>query len=98
MAYLYQPLHFGVIKLISWVVSSTLKAKKRISICGEMASDCRLTALLLGLGLKELSIRPAVFLELQEKIRTISVYESKQRVKEYLDSGNLEVLEALVIE
>ncbi len=98
VAYLYQPLHFGVIKLISWVVSSTLKAKKRISICGEMASDCRLTALLLGLGLKELSIRPAVFLELQEKIRTISVYESKQRVKEYLDSGNLEILEALVIE
>ena len=96
VAYLYQPLHFGFLTLMSWLIMAADKLRKPIFICGEMASDSRYTALLLGLGLTKLSVRPAVARELEEKIRNISVEESKKSVQEFLASGNTKILELLV--
>ena len=58
VAHLYNPLHPAVLRLIQFAVEAALRARIPVSVCGEMAGDPRFTALLLGLGLRDLSMAP----------------------------------------
>jgi phosphotransferase system enzyme I (PtsI) len=53
-------------------------------MCGEMASDKRYTALLLGLGLTEFSMHPASVLEVKRAIMNADVDALKTRTREIL--------------
>ena len=55
-----------------------------VSMCGEMASDKRYTALLLGLGLTEFSMHPASVLEVKRAIMGADVAALKTRTREIL--------------
>ena len=59
VAHLYQPLHPGLLRLLRAVRRSAARAGVRLSVCGEMASDPALLAVLIGLGLTEFSMTPA---------------------------------------
>jgi len=54
VAHLFDPLHPGLLRLLQFTANAALRARIPISICGEMAGDPRYTALLLGLGIREL--------------------------------------------
>jgi phosphotransferase system enzyme I (PtsI) len=54
----YQPLNGAVLFLIEQVAKAGEKFGKEISICGEMASEPLYVPLLLGLGLRNLSMHP----------------------------------------
>lgn len=56
VAHLYNPLHPGVLRLIQATVEAAKRARIPISACGEIAGDPRFTPLLLGLGIRELSM------------------------------------------
>ncbi len=56
VAHLYNPLHPAVLRLVQFTTEAALRARLPISVCGEMAGDPRFTALLLGLGIRELSM------------------------------------------
>src|SRR5207253_3656141 len=58
VAHLYNPLHPAVLRLIQFSVEAGLRARLPVSVCGEIAGDPRFTALLLGLGVRELSMAP----------------------------------------
>ena len=58
VAHLYNPLHPAVLRLIQFAIEAALRRGMPISICGEMAGEPRFTALLLGLGLRNLSMAP----------------------------------------
>ncbi|MBT8132140.1 MAG: phosphoenolpyruvate--protein phosphotransferase [Gammaproteobacteria bacterium] len=66
--YLYDPLNPAVLKLISMVIMAGEKAGKPVILCGELASDHRICRLLLGLGLRHLSVHPASLLEVKDVI------------------------------
>ncbi len=55
MSYLYNPAHPSVIRLIQMIVVEANRNGIPVSVCGELAADPRFTALLLGLGVHELS-------------------------------------------
>ncbi len=59
VAHLYQPLHPGILRLLRLVRRAAARAGIRLSVCGEMASDPALLAVLIGLGLTEFSMTPA---------------------------------------
>ena len=61
--YLYDPVHPAVLRLIHEVIASGIAAGIPVSMCGEMAGDPRYVRLLLGLGLRELSMQPRSLLE-----------------------------------
>lgn len=65
---LYDPLHPAVLKLIALIIRTARGANKRVTLCGEIAGDVRYTALLLALGLTDLSMHPGVILEVRERI------------------------------
>ena len=58
VADLYQPLHPGLLRMIRFVVESAALAGIPVSVCGEMASDPRCAPLLVGMGLRRLSMSP----------------------------------------
>jgi phosphotransferase system enzyme I (PtsI) len=68
VAHLYDPLHPAVISLIASVAERANRAKVPIAVCGEMAGDVDLTRLLIGLGLRQLSMHPAFLLEVKQRI------------------------------
>jgi phosphotransferase system enzyme I (PtsI) len=52
---LYQSFHPSILKLIKMAVNAAHRYNKRVSVCGEMASDPLAAVLLIGLGVDELS-------------------------------------------
>ena len=75
-AYLYDPLHPGVLKLIKNVIDVAHTAGKRVSVCGEMAAEIEFTLLLVGMRLDELSMSPITIPSVKRLIRSISLVES----------------------
>src|SRR6266436_3220150 len=58
VAYLYHPLHPAFLRLLKGAIDGANGAGKPISVCGDMAGDPAFTWVLLGLGLRSLSMSP----------------------------------------
>jgi len=71
--YLYDPLHPSILRLIQLVIQAGRRAKKPVSMCGEMAGNPLYIPLLLGMGLREFSMQPGSLLEAKRIIRTTDI-------------------------
>jgi phosphoenolpyruvate-protein phosphotransferase (PTS system enzyme I) len=92
VAHLYNPLHPAVLRLIQFSVQAALRAKKPVCLCGEMAGDPRYTALLLGLGITELSMAPSNIARVKQRIRALDVVAASRRasaIMDQLDDGRI---------
>jgi phosphotransferase system enzyme I (PtsI) len=58
IAYLYDPAHPSILKLIKHVIDSSKQLNISVGMCGEMAGELLYTLLLIGLGLREFSVSP----------------------------------------
>lgn len=72
VAELYRPTHPAVIRLIKRTIDAATDNGIWTGICGEMAGDIRLTPLLLGLGVEELSVGPQQVPRVGQAIRSLS--------------------------
>ena len=68
VAHLYDPLHPAILNLLAGIIRGAKKAGLPVAVCGEMAGDARLTRLLLGLGLRILSMHPAHLLAVKQQV------------------------------
>jgi phosphoenolpyruvate-protein phosphotransferase len=64
-------LHPAVLRAIKLVADAGARAGKRLSVCGEAAADPAVAALLIGLGVRELSMSPAASPRVRQRIRTL---------------------------
>jgi phosphotransferase system enzyme I (PtsI) len=77
VAYLYQPLHPAILRLIKGVIEAAHVAGKWVGMCGEMAGEPLAIPILLGLGLDEFSMNAAAIPEAKAIIRSLSLAEAK---------------------
>jgi phosphoenolpyruvate-protein phosphotransferase (PTS system enzyme I) len=84
IAHLYEPSHPAVLRLIKMVAEAAHKHDIWFGVCGEMAGDIELTPLLLGLGVDELSVSPALVPRVKSAIRNLSREECEKLLEEVL--------------
>jgi len=73
VADLYDPLHPAVLRLIQFTAAAGRRAGIPVSVCGEMAGEPRYAAILLGLGIRELSMSPTGFLRVKRRLRALEL-------------------------
>jgi len=86
IAYLYQPTHPAIIRLIKMTVEAARSEGISVSVCGEMASDPRLTPLLIGLGVDELSMAPGSLPPIKYLIRRMKLGDAEKVAAFALDA------------
>ncbi len=98
MSYLYAPTHPSVLRLIKMVVSEGCRNHIPVSICGEIAADPRYTSLLLGLGVRELSVASRFIPVVKNAIRNTSIVDSCQLAEKVLRMSTAKEIEDLLID
>ncbi|MCE9632778.1 MAG: phosphoenolpyruvate--protein phosphotransferase [Methylophilales bacterium] len=96
VAHLYNPLHPAVLQLVEMTIRAANKAKKEISVCGEMAGDVRLTRMLLGFGLRQFSMHPAHILAVKRQVLNTELSKIESLVRKILASNEPEKTELLL--
>jgi len=84
VAYLYEPLHLGVLRFISEAVRAAKDAGIWVGLCGEMSGDPVCALVLLGMGLDELSTSPYVLPEIKEMVRSVAYSDAERVAREAL--------------
>ncbi|MDP2044163.1 MAG: phosphoenolpyruvate--protein phosphotransferase, partial [Candidatus Omnitrophota bacterium] len=85
VAYLYEPAHPAVLRLIKMIIDLAHQAKIKVAMCGEMAGEPSLALILLGLGLDEFSMPPQVIPELKYIIRSVGFKAAQKIAKEAME-------------
>ncbi|MGE5280129.1 MAG: phosphoenolpyruvate--protein phosphotransferase [Deltaproteobacteria bacterium] len=78
IAYLYEPTHPAVLRLIQKIIELGHAAGIRVGMCGEMSSEPEIALLLLGLGLDEFSMPSASILEIKNVLRATTREEARR--------------------
>ena len=94
--YLFDPLHPAVLFLIHHTIQAGKQAGTPVSMCGEMASNPRLTRLLVGLGLREFSTHPGSLLEIKQIINHVSSEILQKQCQEILACPQPEKIHGMV--
>lgn len=88
VAHLYSPAHPAILRLLKMVIKAAEENNIKIGICGEMGGEIEYTILLLGLGLREFSVAPAIIIPEVKKIIRSVTYERAKEVAETACSYN----------
>lgn len=78
VANLYSSGDPSVLRLVKMVVDAGKRHDVPVTVCGQMSSDPRFVPLLLGLGLRQLSVTPHSIPELKEVVRNITIPEAEE--------------------
>jgi phosphotransferase system enzyme I (PtsI) len=81
---LYSPADPAVLRLIRTVVQDAYKAQIDVSICGETASEPEYVMLLLGMGVRTLSMTPPMIPEIKQVIRSVTMEDCNHLAREVL--------------
>ena len=96
VAHLYNTLHPAVLRLIQFTAEAAFRARIPISVCGEIAGDPRYTALLLGLGVRELSMAWPALPRVKQRIRSIDLLAATRRARMIMDQSDSGRIAALL--
>jgi phosphotransferase system enzyme I (PtsI) len=96
VAHLYNPLHPAVLRLIQFTTEAALRNRISISLCGEIAGDPRYTALLLGLGIRELSMSPIKLPRIKQRVRSLALEAASTRARSIMDQSDQSRIAALL--
>ncbi len=84
VAELYQEFHPSVIQTIQHVVEEAGNSGLDVTICGEMAADTLATPLLIGLGLRSLSVSAVSIPYLKRVIRNFTLQDAQEMTEKIL--------------
>jgi len=95
VADLYNPLHPAVLRLIQFTVGAAQRGNKPVSVCGEIAGDPRFAPLLVGLGVRELSMTSQSIPRVKQRLRGLDIGPATRRalaIMDQTDEGQVSAL------
>jgi len=81
---LYSAVDPAVLRLIRTVIQDAYKAQIDVSVCGEMASEPEYIMLLLGLGIRTMSLAPPMIPEIKQIIRSVTIEDCNNLARKIL--------------
>lgn len=85
VASLYSPGDPAILRLLEMVIRAAQAHNIEVSVCGEMSGEPMYTVLLIGLGLRQLSVTPHNIPEIKKIVRSITVAEAEKAAREALE-------------
>ncbi|HEY6065219.1 MAG TPA: phosphoenolpyruvate--protein phosphotransferase [Thermoanaerobaculia bacterium] len=71
VASLYRPLHPAILRMVRSVVEAGRAFARPVAVCGELAADPIGIAVLVGLGIRDVSVTPVAIAEVKESLSAI---------------------------
>ena len=87
VAHLYDPLHPAVLRLIRFATDAARRAGIPVNLCGEIAGNPRFTAMLLGFGLRDLSMAPLNVPRVKQRILALDASAAARHAEELLSQS-----------
>jgi phosphoenolpyruvate-protein phosphotransferase len=96
VAHLYDPLHPAVLRLMQFATEAALRLRMPVSVCGEMAGNPRLVPLLLGLGIRSLSMNASAVPRVKQAVRGLDIAACARLARRVMDQGDPAAIRELV--
>jgi phosphotransferase system enzyme I (PtsI) len=84
VSHLYSAADPAVLRLIRTVIQDAHKAQIDVSVCGEMASDPEHVMLLLGIGIRTISLTAPMIPEIKQVIRSVTIEDCNKVARKVL--------------
>jgi phosphoenolpyruvate-protein kinase (PTS system EI component) len=92
----FSPFHPSVLKLMRFTIRSAKSKRKKVGICGELASHPAATGLLIGLGFDSISVSIPNLLQVKKWISEIDSKTAKQQLQSALKLATSDEVRALL--
>lgn len=96
VASLYDPFQPAVLRAIKWIKFTADKKNIPISVCGEAASNPMFALVLLGMGIKELSMTPNAIPAVKQLLTKITVEQARSITEKVMQCYKMEDVRTLI--
>jgi phosphoenolpyruvate-protein phosphotransferase (PTS system enzyme I) len=96
VSYLYEPLHPSLLRLLAGVANAARTAGIPVTVCGEMAGEPMIAPVLIGMGIRELSMSAVSVPEVKALIRATHTQEAEALVQRIAKLGTAAEVRAMV--
>jgi phosphotransferase system enzyme I (PtsI) len=94
----YNQYHPAMFRLIKKTIDAFTEAGKPISICGELGSDIKILPVLLGLGLRKLSMGAASVAAIKRRVASITIEKAEKMAAKILELSTAKEIERYLTE
>lgn len=98
VAYMYQPFHPAILRMIQQVVRAAKNAGIGIALCGEMAGDPLCVFILLAFGIDELSMNAGNIPLIKKAIRSVTMEEVRADLEHIFQLDTAQRVRAFITE
>lgn len=81
IAYLYDPFHPAIIRMLQLTIQAAERNGIAVSVCGEIAGDPEALPLLLGLGVRDLSMSAYAVLDVKNRLLSLKATKCRTLIK-----------------
>ncbi|MCX7932601.1 MAG: phosphoenolpyruvate--protein phosphotransferase [Rhodovarius sp.] len=96
LAHLYDPLHPAVLRLVQFATEAALRLRMPVSICGEMGGNPHLVPLILGLGIRSLSMSAAAIPRVKQAVRALNIDDCARLARRVMEQSDPQRIRELV--
>jgi phosphotransferase system enzyme I (PtsI) len=96
VAHLYDPLHPAVLRLMQFATEAALRLRMPVSVCGEMGGNPRLVPLLLGLGIRCLSMNASAIPRVKQAVRALDIGDCARFARRVMEQSDPKRIRELV--
>jgi phosphotransferase system enzyme I (PtsI) len=96
VGYLYHPLHPAILRSLRQIVVASERTGTPVAMCGDMAGDAILTWVLIGLGLRQLSMAPRQIPVVKSIVRATRLPDAERLLARALTMATETEIEELV--
>ncbi|HMF09657.1 MAG TPA: phosphoenolpyruvate--protein phosphotransferase [Thermoanaerobaculia bacterium] len=92
---LYRPLHPAILTMLASVIGAGARFARPVAVCGELASDPLGIGVLVGLGIREISVTPVAIAGVKDSLSGIDSRRVQALAQKALEAGEASEVERL---